>query len=226
MRIDGDQAYRKVTIDNLKMFVEIFEKQFTAIYKQFDKYISIILYPCVDNYYSGFELKITNKKSDNVVRICESNTDLELLSKFVFNSNNDKLDQSRGGIYFEEDSFFIVKPHYYKYWHPAIAELDLADVIDQIMSASGGVMNQSLNINKLPVEVCQIIRDAVADSFDVGHPSFDLWSVIAEDLDGLDYDKEAAEQYFIELINAGPEEKNNFDLDRDPDCAEGDSNEN
>ena len=44
----------------------------------------------------------------------------------------------RDVVYFEEDSFYIIKPHYYKYWHPAIAELDLADVIDQILSASGG----------------------------------------------------------------------------------------
>ena len=136
--VNGGRAYQKVTIDALESFVEVFEKQFSAIYNQFNKYISIILYPNVGNYYSAFELKITNNKSDKVVQICKANTNLDLLSKFAVHSYNDKFYQIRDVIYFEENSFYIIKPHYYKYWHPAIAELDLADVIDQILSSSGG----------------------------------------------------------------------------------------
>ena len=33
---------------------------------------------------------------------------------------------------------YIIKPNRYKYWHPAIAKIDLADVVDQIMHANGG----------------------------------------------------------------------------------------
>ena len=136
--VNGGRAYEKVTIDALESFVEVFEKQFSAIYNQFNKYISIILYPNVGNYYSAFELKITKNRSDKAVQICEENTNLDLLSKFAVHSYNDKFYQIRDVVYFEEDSFYIIKPHYYKYWHPAIAELDLADVIDQILSSSGG----------------------------------------------------------------------------------------
>ena len=72
------------------------------------------------------------------MQICEASANLDLLSKFAVHSYNDKFYQIRDVIYFAKDSFYIIKPHYYKYWHPAIAELDLADVIDQILSSSGG----------------------------------------------------------------------------------------
>ena len=136
--VDENYAYKKVTIDDLKLFVEIFEKQFSAIYNKLNKYVSIILYPNVANFYSAFELKIVNNWNKEVIQVCETTPDLELLSKMAVHTYNDKFYQIRDVVYFEENSFYIIKPHYYKYWHPAIAELDLADIMDQIISASGG----------------------------------------------------------------------------------------
>jgi len=46
--------------------------------------------------------------------------------------------QIRDIVYFEENSFFIIKTNEYKNWHPAIAQVDLADVIDRILSETGG----------------------------------------------------------------------------------------
>lgn len=64
--------------------------------------------------------------------------------------------------------------------------------------------NRSTVTCELPTEVCEIIYDAVVDSFDVGHPSFDLWDSISEDLEGLKYDEEVAKRYFHELVHEGP----------------------
>jgi hypothetical protein len=47
---------------------------------------------------------------------------------------NDVFYQIRDIAHFEESSFFILKPNQYKNWHPAIARLDLSDIIDQILS--------------------------------------------------------------------------------------------
>ena len=39
-------------------------------------------------------------------------------------------------VNFEDSSFFIIKTNEYKNWHPAVAEIDLAAVIDAILSES------------------------------------------------------------------------------------------
>ena len=41
-------------------------------------------------------------------------------------------------IYFGKDSFCIVKPNFYKNWHPAISQLDMIEIVDQILSREGG----------------------------------------------------------------------------------------
>lgn len=58
--------------------------------------------------------------------------------RFGVYTYNEKFYQIKDVIYFSTDSFYIIKPNRYKYWHPAIAKIDLADVTDQIMHANGG----------------------------------------------------------------------------------------
>jgi hypothetical protein len=45
--------------------------------------------------------------------------------------------QMKDIINFEESSFFILKTDEYKNWHPAMAKLDLADVVDSIFAGNG-----------------------------------------------------------------------------------------
>lgn len=131
-------AYEKVTVEDLKRFVDCFAKQFSMVYNQLGKYISIVLYPNIVDRFAAFELLIVDKKDDAGIRISSENDNLALLSRFSVFSYNDKFHQMRDVIYFRENSFYIIKPNYLKYWHPAIAEVDLADAVDQIMVASGG----------------------------------------------------------------------------------------
>lgn len=131
--------YRKASVEELKAYGECFESQFSLIYERMGKHISITLYPDVLNKFAVFELSISENQFESKIQVSSiPDTNKELLTRFCVFSCNDKFYQLRDIIHFEENSFFIVKPNYYKYWHPAIAELDLTDVMDQIMSNAGG----------------------------------------------------------------------------------------
>ena len=131
-------AYRKISIDDLRKYSLCFERQFTSIYNQMGKQISIRLYPHVGRNYSVFELRITNEGENCVVVYEDTENNKELLSQFAVYAHNDKFYTVRDVIHFGEDYFYIIKPNYYKNWHPAIAELDLSEIIDEIMSSTGG----------------------------------------------------------------------------------------
>ena len=136
---DIERIYKKVSNEELIAYSECFTKQFTAIYQRAEKHICIKFYQNVLNKFAVFELSVLNGISDNTIDFIEDiDSDKTLLSKFSVFSHNDKFHQIRDVIHFSDNSFFIIKPNLYKYWHPAIAELDLSDAMEQIMNDSGG----------------------------------------------------------------------------------------
>lgn len=135
---DIENIYRKVSAEELVDYSECFKKQFTAIYKRVEKHIEIKLYHNVLNRFSIFELAVLDGKSDTTIDLVDNiDDDKVLLSRFCVFSHNDKFHQIRDVIHFSDNSFFIIKPNFYKYWHPAIAELDLSDIMEQIMESGG-----------------------------------------------------------------------------------------
>ncbi len=135
---DLESVYRKISAEELVAYSECFKKQFTTIYQRVEKHIAIKLYHNVLNKFSIFELAILEGKSNTTVDLVKSiDDDKSLLSRFCVFSHNDKFHQIRDVIHFSDNSFFIIKPNFYKYWHPAIAELDLSDVMEQIMNSGG-----------------------------------------------------------------------------------------
>lgn len=134
-----DSIYRKVSVDELKEYSKCFVKQFSSVYNPSNKYVLVTLYPSIGNHYTVFELHISDSKPATEILVAnEVDDEKELLAKFLVYEYNDKFYQIRNVVHFNRNSFFIIKPNFYKNWHPAIAEIDLADVTDQIMSASGG----------------------------------------------------------------------------------------
>lgn len=134
-----DRIYRKVSVDDLKEYSKCFVKQFSLVYNPSNQYVSVTLYPSIGNHYTVFELQINNSKPVNEIVVADAvNDEKKLLAQFSVYEHNDKFYQIRDVIHFSTNSLFILKPNFYKNWHPAIAEIDLADVIDQIMNASGG----------------------------------------------------------------------------------------
>lgn len=133
-----ESIYRNISAEELVAYSECFKKQFTAIYQRVEKHIEIKLYHNVLNRFSIFELAVLDGKSDTTIDLVKSiDDDKALLSRFCVFSHNDKFHQIRDVIHFSDNSFFIIKPNFYKYWHPAIAELDLSDVMEQIMESGG-----------------------------------------------------------------------------------------
>lgn len=136
---DSCQGHRKVGVEDLKEYSKCFIKYFSAIYGHGDYHIFATLYPAVGVNYAVFELQIVAGRGESEVTVANAADDEKtFLTKFAAYAHNDRFYQIRDIVHFGTDSFFIIKPNIYKNWHPAMAELDLADVIEDIMSAFGG----------------------------------------------------------------------------------------
>jgi hypothetical protein len=136
--MDAD-IYRNLNADDLLKYSKCFDDYFSSVYGKSGKYIKIMLYPCVAKRYAIFELLVCDTQPSEKIKfstITESSKDI--LTKFAVFKSNDLFYQIRDIVYFDQSSFFIIKPNQYKNWHPAIARLDLTEVIDQILSGNEG----------------------------------------------------------------------------------------
>ena len=134
-----DKIYRRILDTDMREYSRCFYEHFTAVYNRAEKYIHINLYPAVGDGYAVMELMIADKNEEQGIFVEDAKSqEKEILSKFGVYAYNEKFYQIKDVTYFSTDSFYIIKPNRYKYWHPAIAKIDLADVVDQIMHANGG----------------------------------------------------------------------------------------
>jgi len=132
-------AIRTVKTDEMKCYASYFEQYFKNIFNKSGKYIKIVLYPNVKGIYSIFELIISDQKTDEVIEV-EDNIEgnRELLTRFMISKHTDMFYQIKDVINFEENSFYIIKTNEFKNWHPAMAKIDLTEVIDDMLSGNGG----------------------------------------------------------------------------------------
>lgn len=136
---DIDEIYRRILDTDMREYSRCFYEHFTAIYNRAEKFIHISLYPAVGNGYAVMELTIVDNNEEQGIFVTDAKSqEKDILSKFGVYAYNEKFYQIKDVTYFSTDSFYIIKPNRYKYWHPAIAKLDLADVAEQIMHADGG----------------------------------------------------------------------------------------
>lgn len=130
---------RIVNENELKTYARYFQEYFNRIFKGSNKNIKIVLYPKVKSIYSIFELIISETETDEQIEIMHNiDSNKELLSRFMINKTTDNFYQIKDVINFEENSFFIIKTREFKNWHPAMAKLDLEEVIDEMLSGNGG----------------------------------------------------------------------------------------
>lgn len=133
------KLYSNAGRKGLLEYSKCFEEYFSLVYEKSGKHIAITIYPQVAKRYAIFELTICDNPPLEKITIKETvDNNVELLSRFSVFKTNDMFYQIRDVAYFQESSFFIIKPNHYKNWHPAIAKLDLIDVIDQILSKDRG----------------------------------------------------------------------------------------
>lgn len=130
-------TYKKPPYKYLEKYAEIFLEYFNRVYNKHGKYIKVIFHHFKP--YIVFELIICDKEPDEKIsHVYDVDIDFKQKEyiKLALYQTNDIFYNIKDIIYFEKDSFCIIKTNEYKNWHPAIAEIDLSGVIDDIMTTS------------------------------------------------------------------------------------------
>lgn len=132
-------TFKEVTVSNLKEYSLVFINYWKEMMSKQNKFIKIILYPRIVNKFTIFELKILDHEPDEELTIMGSiDNNKETLARFMINKINEQFYEVKNVIYFEKNSFFIIKSNEAKNWHTAMAYIDNASAIDSILSHSKG----------------------------------------------------------------------------------------
>ncbi|MEA4924949.1 MAG: N-6 DNA methylase [Syntrophomonadaceae bacterium] len=128
--------WENVSSNQLSEYVKIFTEYFAKIFTQNQKYISVHIYKYITGHYCGVEFVFQDNAPSEPIIEHDGKRDAQMsfVSKFMLNKVNDLFYQSKDVISFSENSFYILKTDEYKNWHPAMAKLDLADVLDSILA--------------------------------------------------------------------------------------------
>ena len=134
-----NEIFSVVNQQQLINYVKPFLDTLSAVYGISGKFVTANIYPSVAKYYSAIEVVLHDSKPLDEIQVLTDIGSLQTaLTRFSAHKINDMFYEVKDVIHFGEDSFYIAKPNSYKNWHPAIAKLDLADVVDQILSRNGG----------------------------------------------------------------------------------------
>ena len=137
--VDDRDVYRAVTESDLWAYGQIFDSCLTDVFSRSGKYIRIRVYPKVAGHYCAFEAVIEKEQPENLFQVMKkADTHKKILTLLSSHKINDLFYHLKDTLYFEENSFCIIKPNQYKNWHPAIARLDLMEVVDRILFRGGG----------------------------------------------------------------------------------------
>ena len=130
--------WKKVTREKLNNYIEVFTDYFSKIWSDDKKYISVHIYKNIAGHYCAVEFVFQDTAPIEPITEYDRKHDAQInfLSKFMPNKINDLFYQIKDVINFTENSFYIIKTDEYKNWHPAMARLDLADVLDSILTGN------------------------------------------------------------------------------------------
>ena len=137
-------ATRKMTSEDFKIYGQYFYDYLSPIFSSSENYIQVRVYPNVTKNFSAVEVIVVDEEvTPWLTTIGDSNHSIKaMFAKFSEHKINDMFYALKDVLYFNENSFYIIKPNYYKNWHPAIAQLDLMEVTDQILSRGNGGINK------------------------------------------------------------------------------------
>jgi len=132
-------AKRKATPRDYEAYGRSFYDYLSGILASARKYIKINAYPAVGKHYSIVEVIVIDEKPDEWFTVVDdADKQKIMLANLSAHRTNELFYSIKDMLYFEENSFYIIKPNYYKNWHPAIAWLNLIEVTDQILSRKTG----------------------------------------------------------------------------------------
>jgi len=137
-KYDND-VNRVANNQDFEIYGQYFYDYLSAIFFKSDKYLKINVYPIVMKNYSTFEVIILDEKPMEWFTTIKSNNQKSILANLAAHKVNELFYNLKDVLFFENNSFYIVKPNFYRNWHPAIAQIDLMEITNQIISrVSGG----------------------------------------------------------------------------------------
>jgi len=130
--------WEKVKMHQLREYAGVFIDYFSSVLPRNAKYISANIYQSVAGHYCAVEISFSDIKPTEVIveRDCSKDAKMDWESMFMVSKMNDLFYQIRDVIEFSENSFYIIKHDEYRKWHPAMAKLDLSDILDSILKRS------------------------------------------------------------------------------------------
>lgn len=128
------KVFREVNAEDLKKYTQIFIDYWDGVLDEDNQFVQATIYPSIMKRFSVMEVSICEEKPIEKITISYANRmNLDFVSKFKLNKFNDLFYQMMDVVNFEESSFFIIKTNEYKNWHPAMSQLDLAEVINSVL---------------------------------------------------------------------------------------------
>lgn len=132
-------TFNEVSVASLKEYSLVFINYWKEMMSKQNKFIKVVLYPRIVNKFTVFELKILEQQPNEELTIMNAvDNNKEILARFMINKINEQFYQVKDVIYFEKDSFFIIKGSEAKNWHMAMAYIDNTTAIDSILSHGKG----------------------------------------------------------------------------------------
>ena len=135
---NDNHVYRKSEKEDFEAYGKYFYDYLSAIFSKSNKYVKINVYPQAAKHYSVFEVVVQDEPAKDWLQFVDDSNNKTTLAMLSAHKTNELFYCLKDVLYFEESSFCIIKPNHYKNWHPAIAKLDLMEVVDQILSRNGG----------------------------------------------------------------------------------------
>jgi hypothetical protein len=104
------------------------------------KYFQATVYHNVAGHFCAIEFALHDIEPTETIieQDCSKDIKMDWESKFMINKVNDRFFQIKDIIEFSDDSFHILKLNEYRNWHPAMAKLDLSEILDSILNRNEG----------------------------------------------------------------------------------------
>lgn len=127
--------WKKVTVEQLYAYATVFTDYFSEILRGGKKYISAHIYENITNHYCVVEFVFQDNEPTSPITMHEEDQNIhtDFVNKFRISRVNDLFYQIKDVVTFLDNSFYILKTNEGKNWHPAMAKLDLADVLNSIL---------------------------------------------------------------------------------------------
>ena len=127
--------YLRLVREGFMPYIKIFIEHFEDIFNEDGRYFTVDIYPCIANsHFAAIEFTIVNEKPINIIQYPKACSDsIAIAAKFAITKHTQYFFEQKDVINFEKDSFYIIKPNEFKNWHPAIAHLDLGEILEAFL---------------------------------------------------------------------------------------------